>query len=59
MCQIVITEKSVPKDIAGWLDSAEHPNKEVVVMGDPNDEIVRECVTLAEARKLPVHALDH
>lgn len=53
MCQIVITEKSNPRHIENWLD-ADLSEKEVIVMGDTHDETVRQCVSLAEERKLTI-----
>jgi len=54
MCQIVISEKSVPAHIAGWLNSKAHPNKEIVVMGDPSDPIVRQCLDMARDKGIDV-----
>lgn len=55
MCQLVITEKSNPKDIAGWLKSGRC--NELVIWTDATIPTVTESIKLAHAAGLGSRAV--
>lgn len=54
MCQIAISEKSIPEHIDSWLKSTDHEKKEIVLMGDPSDPVVQQCLQMARDTGLVV-----